>query len=122
MEPGRSRALAFVAAVVAIALGITVVVVALTREDDDEPAAIDTDPATTLTTAAGTAEEAPAVDELDAAVAEISEFVAEERALPFKRPVEVSLLAADAVAARMRDDVFEDLEEIATTEAVLGAL
>lgn len=59
---------------------------------------------------------------LEAAVAELSAFVAKTRALEFQRPVEVELLDGDAFNARLFEDAEEDRADVEESERVLRAL
>ena len=121
---GRDRSLlvAAVAVLVAVAL-VAGIVVLVTRDDGDEAAP----PATTAAPEAaddGTTTTA-APDELEAAVAELSAFVAEERGRPFRSPVEVELLDDDAFVGRLRDLSEEDeagIEESARLLRAVGLL
>jgi hypothetical protein len=62
------------------------------------------------------------LDDFDAVIAELSDFVEEERGLPFLRPVEVELADDDEFESRLLEDFEEDLDEIAETDLVFTAL
>ena len=78
---------------------------------------------TTRSVSETTAPTRPAtLSDLDATVAAISDFVAGERELPFKRMVSVKLLDDKAFSARVASDALDDENELAETEGVLRAL
>ncbi|HVM01872.1 MAG TPA: hypothetical protein VM263_04310, partial [Acidimicrobiales bacterium] len=65
---------------------------------------------------------APAAAGVEAVVPSLQAFVAGERGLAFKEPVDVALLGGDAFKARLLEAQEEDLEEIRDAEAVLRAM
>ncbi|MGH9187968.1 MAG: hypothetical protein ACRD0U_19505 [Acidimicrobiales bacterium] len=78
-----------------------------------------TDSTTPATTAPSTSEPS---GELDAVVAEISDFVAAERGLPFLRPVTVELAEDDEFESRLLEDFDESVDDIEETDLTLTAL
>jgi hypothetical protein len=86
-----------------------------TGEGDGSPAP-GTDPASTTTPP-------PATEaEIRAAVDDISAFVAGERGLAFREPVQVELAGEGDFQARVLEDFDEDAEELREDEALLKAL
>jgi hypothetical protein len=63
----------------------------------------------------------PTQSELDAAVAELSTFVADARGLEFREPVRATLLDDEAFSARVQEDAVDDIAELEETEQVLAA-
>jgi hypothetical protein len=132
-EPGRQVAPWVVVVAVLATLGlIGGTLLAFTGGDDapdDEQAGAferDDQPTTTVDQGADdettSTEAAPDELDLDAAIAEIEDFVAEERGLPFLREVTVTLLDDDEFEARLLEDFGEDEEELVTTGFVLQAV
>lgn len=140
-----TRRAPFVAlAVAVVGLLIAGVVAAVSVDDDDDgvvvgrpgvtttassttaaPASTTTTvPATTTTTAppATTTTTAAPVDELEAAVGELSAYVADQRELEFLRPVDVELLDDAAFETRLLEDDEDDEEDDEVDERVLRAL
>lgn len=77
------------------------------------PSETDEPPATTTTTVPDEAPAPPASEaELEATVAELSQYVAGVRGAPFPGPVQVELLDVDAFNQRLLDDFEEEREEI----------
>ena len=74
-------------------------------------------------TTATTAEPEPATEaEIEAAVAEISDFVAEEAGMPFLEPVTVELEGEGDFQDRLLEDFDDDAEELRQTEVFLTGL
>jgi hypothetical protein len=73
--------------------------------------------------AGGSGDAEPATEaQLDAMVAEISDFVAEERGLEFREPVEVELEDDAGFEARLLEDFDEDAEDMADLQVMYKAL
>jgi hypothetical protein len=119
--PGRDRSLlvAAVAVVVAVAL-VAGIVVLVTRDGGDGAASPSTSEASEEEGDGSTTTAAP--DELEAAVAELSAFVAEERGRPFRSPVEVELLDDDDFVARLRALSEEEEDSVEESAGLLRAL
>jgi hypothetical protein len=80
------------------------------RATDDSPATTDEPPK-------------PATEaEIEAAVDEISDFVAEERGVPFREPVTVELEGEGDFQARLLEDFDDDAEDLRHTEVFLEGL
>jgi hypothetical protein len=90
--------------------------ITLEPSEEDGTTATEADDPTTTTPGASTAEDVEAV------IADIEEFVAAERGLPFIREVTVELEDDAAFEARLLEDFEEDTDEIVTTGLVLEAL
>jgi hypothetical protein len=124
--PGRPRhraAIVLAVTVVAVLIGALVGVVV----DDDggsgeASAPTSTTAGATSTTEVPTTSSTAAATDFDAVVAEVSEFVEQERGLEFLRPVQVELAADDEFEQRLLEDFDEDASDIEETEAVLRAL
>ena len=115
-----SRVVAVVAVVVAVAL-VAGIVVLTTRDDDQEPvASAPTTTAPERDTERSTTTGAP--DEVEAAVRELSAFVAEERGRPFREDVDVELLADDEFVARLEELGEEDEASVAESGRLLQAV
>jgi hypothetical protein len=114
----RNPLLVVLAALVAFSLAAGAVVIALDRTDSRE--VVDGRPQTIppITAAPGPP---PTDAELDAVVADISDFVAAARELEFLEPVEVALLDDEAFSARVQEDAIRDIDELEETESVLRA-
>lgn len=121
-----------VALAVLLVAGIGAVTFLLATEDDDAdvagPAPAAPDPAAPSETEqpapTTTSPEAPSPDqpELEAVVAELSEYVAEVRGAPFPAPVEVELLDGDAFDQRLLADFEEEREDIDLVGRLLVAM
>lgn len=61
-------------------------------------------------------------DAIRALLPELERFVSEERGLPFKKPVQVELLADEAFVKRLRGDEERDAEAVERAEEFLQAL
>jgi len=114
------RVVAAIAAVLVVALlGWTVVGDGgrSERSDDDQVAdQADPDPVPT------TVPEPATPSEVEAVVAEISEFVAREQGVPFLEPVDVELLGEGAFQDRLLADFDEDVEDLRRQEHAFKAL
>ena len=114
------RVVAGIAAVLAVVLLSWTIVGGggRTARDDSDQAAdqADTDPVPT------TAPEPATPAEVEAVVAEISDFVARERGVPFLEPVEVELLDEGAFQDRLLADFDEDVDELRRQEHAFKAL
>jgi hypothetical protein len=104
----------------ALMVGLFAAPILLSSSNDDDEAATnddgDRDPTTTTP-------EPPTEAELDAAVAEASDFVAQERGLEFKQDVPVELLDDDAFTDRLVEDFDADAEEdLADAQVLYEAL
>ena len=87
------------------------------RSDDDQVAdQADPDPVPT------TVPEPVTPSEVEAVVAEISEFVAREQGVPFLEPVDVELLGEGAFQDRLLADFDEDVEDLRRQEHAFKAL
>ena len=87
------------------------------RSDDDQVAdQADPDPVPT------TVPEPVTPSEVEAVVAEISEFVAREQGVPFLDPVDVELLGEGAFQDRLLADFDEDVEDLRRQEHAFKAL
>jgi len=87
------------------------------RSDDDQLAdQADPDPVPT------TVPEPATPSEVEAVVAEISEFVAREQGVPFLEPVDVELLGEGAFQDRLLADFDEDVEDLRRQEHAFKAL
>jgi len=87
------------------------------RSDDDQVAdQADPDPVPT------TVPEPATPSEVEAVVAEISEFVAREQGVPFLEPVDVELLGEGAFQDRLLADFDEDVEDLRRQEHAFKAL
>jgi hypothetical protein len=108
-----------VVAAVAILLALALVagIVVLVVRDDD-PRAASPGPARP---SVGSTTTAPA-DELQAAVRELSDFVARRRGRPFEHQVDVELLDDDAFVDRLRKDEDEDKASVEESERLLRAV
>jgi hypothetical protein len=104
--------------VLALALGGIIVVVDQGRDGDDSTGEQDAGEV------APPEEDLPppTQSELDAAVADLSAFVAGARGLEFREPVHATLLDDEAFSARVQEDAVDDLDELKETEQVLAAL
>jgi hypothetical protein len=113
--PRRRLATALVGLVVIAALVLSLVMVRRTSSGDDPADRTDAPPST--------AEPEPATEaELEATVAEISDFVAAERGLDFVTPVDVELEGEGAFQDRLLADFDEDAEQLRETEVFLEGL
>jgi len=121
----RNPLVMVIAVVVAFALAAGGVIVAVGRNGEDDLGREVTDGGETGTGNVAPTTQAPpsppSAAELEAVVAEISDFVAAARELEFVTPVEVTLLDDEDFTARIQEDAVEDLEEMAETESVLRA-
>lgn len=110
---GRRAATALVGLVVIAALVLAMVVAIDSPsgdggEDASAPPTTEAEPATEA--------------EVEAAVADISDFVAEQRGVEFKDPVKVELVGEGDFQDRLLDDFDEDVEDLRTTEVFLKGL
>jgi hypothetical protein len=113
--PRRRLATVLVGLVVIAALVLSLVMVRRTSSGDDPADRTDAPPST--------AEPEPATEaELEATVAEISDFVAAERGLDFVTPVDVELEGEGAFQDRLLADFDEDAEQLRETEVFLEGL
>ena len=126
---GPSRAL-LVALAVLLLVGVGTAVALLGQDDeqgdqqaapsstdrpaaDEEPEASESEPPSETTTTTEPEVTAPVGQaELEAAVAELSQFVADARGAPFPEPVEVELLDGDAFNQRLLADFEEERQDI----------
>jgi hypothetical protein len=113
--PRRRLATALVGLVVIAALVLSLVMVRRTSSGDD-PADQNGDPPPT------TEPEPATEEELEAAVAEISDFVAAERGLEFLTPVDVELQGEGEFQDRLLEDFDEDADQLRETEVFLEGL
>ena len=123
-EPGRGRTLVAAVAVTAVLALVAGLLVVVTGGDDGDGELPEADSIATTTTAPP---DEPATEaEIDAAVAELTDFVADARQLEFQRPVEVTLLATGDFEARIREDAVaddpEELDEAARVFRAVGLL
>src|SRR5687767_13702864 len=110
--PRRRLATALVGLVVIAALVLSLVMVRRTSSGDD--------PADRSGDAPSTTEPEPATEEeVQATVAEISDFVAAERGLDFLAPVDVELEGEGAFQDRLLADFDEDADQLRETEVFL---
>jgi hypothetical protein len=109
-----SLLVALVALVVALAL-VAGIVVLVTRDDGGEAAPAPEPPARESTSTA-------APDQLEQAVRELSDFVAEERGRPFEEEVDVELLDDDAFVDRLRAQSEEDRSSVEESGRLLRAV
>jgi len=107
-------AVALVGLVVIGALVLSLVMVRRVSSGDDPADRGDGSPATEL--------EPATEEELEATVAEISDFVAEERGLDFLEPVHVELEGEGAFQDRLLEDFDEDADQLRHTEVFLEGL
>jgi hypothetical protein len=113
--PRRRLATALVGLVVIAALVLSLVMVRRTSSGDD--------PADRSGDAPSTTEPEPATEEeVQATVAEISDFVAAERGLDFLAPVDVELEGEGAFQDRLLADFDEDADQLRETEVFLEGL
>jgi hypothetical protein len=110
---GRRWATAVVGLVAIAALVLSAVMVRRAPSDDGGGAS--PSPSTTQPEPATQAE-------IEAAVAEISEFVAEQRGVEFLEPVDVELEGEGAFQDRLLADFDEDVDDLRRSEVVLQAL
>jgi len=110
-----SRAVALAAVLVAAAL-VAGILVLTTGDDGSSPA-----PTTTESREGGPSTTAPP-DDLQVAVRELSDFVAEQRGRPFREPVDVELLDDEAFVDRLRDLSEEDEASVEESGRLLRAI
>lgn len=115
------RTVPVVAAVVAALLAAGLVGAATVEPEDGSPS-----PATTTTTApapgGSSTTTTPAAGSVADVVPSIEAFVADERGLAFKNPVNVTLLDDERFEARVNESDEEDKEEIEHAQSVLQAM
>lgn len=114
----RNPLIAAVAVLVILALVAGAVEIAFDRTSTTESPR----PATAHLAPPASIGPAPTTTDLEAVVADISDFVSHARKLPFERPVPVKLLGTEAFAARIRKEALDDETSLEKSEAVLRAV
>ena len=113
--PRRRLATALIGLIVIAALVLSLLMVRRVSSGDDPADRAEGSPATTVPEPATEAE-------VEEAVAEISDFVAEERGLEFLEPVTVDLEGEGAFQDRLLEDFDTDAEQLRHTEVFLEGL
>jgi hypothetical protein len=115
-----SLVVAAVAVVVVVAL-VAGIVVLVTRDDGGEGGEAAPSTTTEAPPEPSSSTTSPP-DELEEAVRELSDFVAEERGRPFEQPVDVELLDDAAFVDRLRSLSEEDVEAVEESGRLLRAI
>jgi hypothetical protein len=118
--PPRSQRAAVVTLAVVVVVALVAAAVLVRGGGDDDSAG--RPPGSTAPTAPSTSAPPASEAHLDAAVADISAFVAEQRGVDFKQPVDVELLGEGDFQERLLADFDEDADELRKYEVLLKGL